>query len=186
MSEKDYKKLKTIVKIWNDYETSSNVEYGHKVLDNLNVLLELTNTLHKDNVKLPEWKIWAEPLIFKFCYHASSVINLFNGTELPFKVEDKNIVIFDEPSMFVLFRTTLENYLTFFYLFADQIDDKQKVFRNLIWRYCGLKQRVSFQIDFQEGKKKQQEELAMVERLKKEIEASEFFWNLTLSKGKKF
>lgn len=180
MSENELLRIGAILKVWREYENSSNEQYGKTVLETLHVLLTLTNSLHTDQVALPPWKIWAEPVIFKFCYHVSSLVQLFNGTALPFKKEGKDILIFDEPSMFILFRAALENYLTFFYLFTDDVTDEEKLFRSNVWRYSGFKQRARFEITSDEAKKRQEEESRIAEQLKKEIEGNCFFIPLNL------
>lgn len=174
-SESDIAKLKATIKVWQEYESTTNEEYGQVILRTVNILLELTNSLHADKIKLPSWKIWSEPIIFKLCYHVSSLIKLYSGTELPFKKNGEGLVIFDEPSVFILFRTLLENYLTFFYLFIDQVPEEEKEFRMLVWRYCGLKQRIEFVINTEKERAKQQNEESTVLNLKNEIQNNPYF-----------
>lgn len=133
------------------------------------------DSLYKDQVKLTEQKIWAEPLLFKFSYHASTLLKLFHGTELPFVVDNKELLIFDEPSALIIFRTCLENYLTFFYLYSDKIPEDQKDFRISVWRYCGLLQRQQFMISSEEAKKKQLEERELLSQLRNEIIRNKYF-----------
>ena len=174
-SENDIATLKATLKVWHDYKSSTNEEYGQVILKTVNILLELTNSLHVDQINLPSWKIWSEPIIFKFCYHVSSLVNLYSGTELPFEKDGKRMVIFDEPSVFILFRTVLENYLTFYYLFIEAIPEDEKEFRMLVWRYCGLKQRIEFIINTEKEKEKQQKEVTTVQKLKDEIVSKPYF-----------
>jgi hypothetical protein len=175
-NEKDsIQRLNTIIKVWHEWESTSNEQYIPILLKSVNILLDLTNSLHVEQVKLPSWKIWSEPIVFKFCYHVSSIALLFKGTQLPFKSDERNILIFDEPSVIILFRAALENYLTFFYLFIDDISDEEKEFRMLVWRYCGLKQRTEFVIDTEKERQKQLEEVKIVENLKTELLANSVF-----------
>ena len=164
-----------LLRFWEEYELSTNEEYVSCVEKTIGVLLELTNSLHQDDIKLPSWKIWAEPIIYKFCYHVSSLVQLFKGTELPFEHEGKKTIIFDEPSMFILFRACLENYLTFFYLFIEDIDEAEKEFRMLVWRYSSLKQRIGFKINTEEARKKQEKECILVDSLSGEIVTNKYF-----------
>ena len=144
--------LQASIKIWNEFENLPNEDYSKIISQKVNLLLELMNSLSVDKVQLPSWKIWCEALIFKLTYHSSSLLRLFQGTELPYEHQGKNILIFDEPSMLILFRSFLENYLTFFYLYGQNTDDKIKEFRNLIWRYSGTKQRTEFKITYAPAK----------------------------------
>ena len=124
---------------------------------------------------MPEWKIWHEPLLIKLCFHASSLLRIFDGTILPFDNNGKPLEVFDEASIITLLRVVTENYLTFYFLFADNITEEEKQFRVAVWKYCGLKQRSTFEISTAEAKKKQQKEVADVELLKLEIERSYSF-----------
>lgn len=174
-SESDMARLEVMIKVWGSYESSTNKEYGEVILRTVNILIKLTNSLHGDKINLIPWKTWSEPIIFKLCYHASSIIKLNSGTELPFKKNGETLIIFDEPSVFILFRTLLENYLTFFYLFIDQVAEEEKQFRMLVWRYCGLRQRTEFVINTEKERAKQQSEESTVLNLKNEIQSNLYF-----------
>ena len=83
--------------------------------------------------------------------------------------------ILDEPSIISLLRVATENYLTFFYLYCDKIDDEEKQFKLSVWRYCGIKQRVGFEVSTEAGKKKQQEETELLKTLEQEVLNSKIF-----------
>ena len=164
--------------MFNEYENLPVEEYAKVVSTKVGVLLRLINTLHEDKIQMASWKIWSEPLLFKMCYHISSLLQLCEGTILPYETNGTPVMIFDEPTISVLFRTILENYLTFYYLFADDIEDAEKEFRSLVYRYCGSMQRTQFDINSLEAREKQKKEAEFVETLWKEIKESNFYQKL--------
>jgi hypothetical protein len=98
--------LQANLKIVQEYENLFVEDYTEIVLEKLGILLNLVNTLHEDKVGLPGWKIWVEPILFKFSYHIGSFLRLYHGTHLPFKIEGEPLIIFDEPTISVLFRVS--------------------------------------------------------------------------------
>lgn len=167
--------IRASLKIWNEYELLSNEQYSKIILFKINLLLELMNSLHENSIKVDPWKIWCESTVYKLCYHSCSILKIFHGTELPYKHEEKDILIFDEPSMIIIFRAILENYLTFYYMYGSNESDELKQFRNLVWRYSGIKQRTEFEINSSEAKEKQKKEVEFLKTLKEEILKSELF-----------
>ncbi|WP_276360579.1 DUF5677 domain-containing protein [Daejeonella sp. H1SJ63] len=176
MTNNEISKLQALLKITFDSESTTNIQYGEVVLQKVNVLLELIDSLATESVKIAGWKTWSEPIVFKFCYHTCSLIHLFNGTELPVKFEGAFLKVLDEPSIIIILRTILENYLTFHYLYIDNISDEEKVFRLLVYRYSGLKQRSEFDIiNTSKAKEKQIKEGEQVQDLKDQITQSNLF-----------
>jgi uncharacterized protein DUF5677 len=168
-------KLDAVLKVWNEYESFTNEEYSEIISQKVGLLLELMNSLSVEKVKVDSWKIWCESVIYKMCYHISSILKLYKGTEIPYKHKDKNLIIFDEPSVIVLFRVILENYLTFYYLFGTETGEDIKQFRCLVWRYSGIKQRTEFKITNDTARAKQLEEIKLLESLKEEIKSNKLF-----------
>lgn len=163
------------IKIGTEYQQMSNLVYSQLVLNKIGLLIDLINSLYNDKIKMPEWKTWSEPLIVKLCFHASSMIKLFEGTELPVLSKEKKPRVIDEPTIITLLRVITENYLTFFYLYCDEIPEDEKQFRVSIWRYCGIKQRIGFEVTTDEAKNKQKQEELILEKIKTEIIGSGFF-----------
>lgn len=161
--------------IFDDREKLSNEEYINKLVKRVEVLTGLVNSLHVDKIQMPAWKTFSETILIKICFHISSLFQLFHGTELPFKHTKNKYLIFDEPSIYSLFRTITENYLTFFYLFIDDISEEEKHFRFLIYEYCGIYQRQSFAVSLPENKQKQINDAEHLKKLKAAITANDFF-----------
>lgn len=165
-----------VTDLYNKQQKLSNEEYIKKhLLKKIEILTTLSHTLHTDGIQMPAWKTYSETVIIKICFHFSSLFKLFKGTELPFKQTKNQVIIFDEPSIFSLFRTITENYLTFYYLFIDSISDEEKHFRFLIYEYCGIHQRQSFPATTNETKQKLKAESEHLNKLRTAIESSIFF-----------
>ena len=162
-----------LLKTWSDYNNKTNIEYSLDIKQKLSLLLELIDSLHVDKVEMEEWLIWSEPMIFKFVLHSSSFLQLFHGTSL--KVNELVITSFDEPTIFIMFRVIIENYLTFFYIFCDNISTEEKKFRMNVWKYSGLKQRSGFKATTEDSKLKLRNELVEIDNLKELINSSPFF-----------
>src|SRR5689334_2592047 len=118
----------TAIKVSNDLEQKPIVEYSKIVFEKIGLLLELMDSLYREDVKVPSWQIWSEPLIYKLCFHASSIVKLYEGCDIAFIEQGKLFKILDEPSIISLLRVATENYLTFFYLYSDKITDEEKQF----------------------------------------------------------
>lgn len=170
-----------INKLYSDHEVLSNEQYIDILIKKEKLLIELCHSLFEDNIQMPAWKSFSETVIIKICFHISSLFQLFRGTEFPFKQTKEKILIFDEPSIYSLFRTITENYLIFYYLFVDNIPDEEKHFRFLIYEYCGLHQRQSFTATKLEHIQRQLDDAQHLEKLKAKIKESEF---LKLVEGK--
>lgn len=171
VTEKDFVALKVIT----EYETMKNVEYSKVVLDKVGILIELMNSLHSESVKVLPSQVWAEPLIYKLSFHSVNLLKLFEGTDIPFQNNGHEVKIMDKPSIIALTRVATENFLTFNYLYSDSIGELEKQFRLSVWRYCGIKQRLEFELTTENSKKKQQEEVKLLEELKNEIINSSFY-----------
>lgn len=166
------------LKVANAVKEKTNTEYCVLVEEKISMLLELCDTLHKENIPVGE-RTWIEPLIFKLCLHASSFINVFNGIKV--NANDKTLHLFDEPTALVLFRTIIENYLTIFYLFFDTVSDEEKIYRLNVWKYSGISQRIGFTATLEKNIRQKEHDQKEFDRIKKVIIESPFF----LSEDKK-
>jgi len=166
-------KDKAAINAIESHETKTNIEYINDVLQKINLLAELVNSLHEENIQMKEWLCWSEPLIHKLIFHSSTLLKIFFGTE--FLVKETRVKVFDEPSAIILLRTVLENYLTFHYLYIDNVSDEEKIFRINVWQYCGLKQRTNFTVNSESSRSKQARETVQVGELKDIICNSDIF-----------
>lgn len=163
------------IKVMKEYEEMNSIEYSKIVLEKVGILLNLIDSLHKEKVQVPSWQIWSEALIHKLSFHAVTLLKLFEGTIIPYEDHGKNVIVLDKPSIITLLRVVTENYLTFNYLYGSSITNDEKQFRLSVWRYCGIKQRIEFDITTEDAKKKQEKEVETLNELKKEVIDSPFY-----------
>jgi hypothetical protein len=180
VTEKDF----AAIKVAKDYSELKNVEYSKIVREKVGILLRLINSLKEEDVKIPSWMVWSEALIHKLAFHSVTLLNLFEGTEIPFEVNEMKVKVLDKPSIITLLRVVTENFLTFNYLYGDCVSDEEKQFRLSVWRYCGIKQRTEFELQTQGAKNKQIEELTLLKELKNEILGSPFYGNYKIGQQK--
>jgi Family of unknown function (DUF5677) len=180
LSEKDLAVLKTL----SDYNEMNNINYSKVVLNKVSILLKLINSLFEEKVKVSTNLIWIEPLIQKLTFHSVNILKLFEGTVLPMEQNDELIKILDKPSIISLLRVITENYLTFHYLYSDNIPEEEKQFRLSVWRYCGIKQRVEFELLPTKVIEKQKREMLLLEELKNEIITSKVYTSFSNQKQK--
>jgi hypothetical protein len=173
--EKEIFNCKAASKVWRDYETNTSIAYVEKILPKVDSLIVLNNEIKVEFDK-DELFFWVDPLLAKFSFHVSSFLQLFLGTRVTIKGTE--VKIFDEPSILALFRIILENYLTFYYIFCDSDDRDEKEFRLNVWKYCGLKQRIEFDVQQEELKRKQAKEFVELASIKEKILSSQYFTKL--------
>lgn len=135
----------------------------------------MLNTYHEEQILVESWQIWIEPLVHKFGFHSSTLLSLYQGTEIVFGTQERRYKILDEPSIITLTRVVLENYLTLFYLYFSKKSKEELIFRNNVWVYSGTKQRTDFEVTTEYANERKQAELSALATYKKEIVESPFF-----------
>lgn len=120
----------------------------------------------------------AEGLGKKILNHITTARFLFEG----YKFKNFQPVI-DFSSIIVLTRAAFENYLTFHYLFVAPNNEEEKRFRFLAWVIGGL-DRTKYKPAFEEDIKKWEEEVQMIEEMRKKIEDNAFFKGLHVNNQK--
>ncbi len=162
-----------------EIEQLSNLDYIPIVNANIDTLLIMIDSIAKEKINMPESLTWIEPLIVKLCLHCSSFLSLFKGTQIPIT----NIKLQDVSSIKLLLRAITENYLTSHYLYFDNVDNEEKEFRFLVYKYCGLHQRANVKPPSTISEEHISQEREKLNLLRAKIEMSEHF--LKLEKGTK-
>lgn len=86
-------------------------------------------------------------IIDKFAIHSSSFYHLSNGIiEHNKSTESVKMRGYDMFSVNSLFRTMIENYITFNHLFVEPKSVEEKEFRFLLWKIDGLVDKSKFSI----------------------------------------
>jgi hypothetical protein len=149
--------------------------------ESLDVFAYLVNTIWQEKIKDDGWKYFAETLGIKYLIQASSLKNLFWGTNLEFNSLSKSIKVFDITSLYISIRSLIENYLTIFYLYIDDIDFEERRVRWIIYELSGLKSRQKLFVDGvlkDKNREKIENEKNKIEELKNELESYKFYSEL--------
>ena len=103
-------------------------------LDNCHkVLFGFRDILTDKDIK--KYYQFLDVILLQYQMKSLSLINLLKGTEYNRKR------FYDIPSFFILLRSLIENYLMFNYLFIQPTSKEEIIFRNLIYKRSGLKNR---------------------------------------------
>jgi hypothetical protein len=146
--------------------TASNSELLPIIKGKISILIDQLSLVKNDDENKSIFNTWLEPLVIKFAFHSLSTLSIFEGVNLRRNNSKNDLLIFDESSAIVLFRTTLENYLTSYYLFFQKIDNSEKLFRQTIWRYSGISQKLNFK-DYKPSKDELHDHEGMQNLIKK-------------------
>lgn len=97
--------------------------------------------LDKAQIKLPHlWQEFYELIAIKFRLNVYSILELYSiQDDLP-----KNIIYHDLSSIYLLNRSLLETYLTFFYCYVLPKDDEEALMNYYIFNISGLTQRLAY------------------------------------------
>lgn len=153
------------------------------IQDSLNKIIDchcdVLNSLYDAKIKFEPWKVFIETLIAKIIFTSKSILKISNGEILKSQKTSIKIEIIDTPSMYILARSVIENFLTLEYLYFNNLKDDEKEFRYKLWKISGLISRQSYTIRYKkEFEKIKTAEKEKIEVLKKEIKSSLFFKNL--------
>ena len=159
---------------------SDDLEQSRNTLNELLELLgDLSQSLHESKVIVKPWEQYFETLIHKILFHSYSISELSKGTEIKSKKIKIDTKILDTPSILILTRSIIESFLTLEYIYIENIPDEEKFFRFKLWEMSGLLSRQSFDTN---GKKdleeKKQNEKELILSIKKEIEEHPNFSDL--------
>jgi hypothetical protein len=125
---------------------------NRNVKDGLNDLRQLheafcaiVSLLHENNIELPHvWYEFYETMAIKFRLNVYSIIELYS-------IEDglpQNIIYHDLSSIYLLNRSLLETYLTFFYSFIMPESEEEGLMNYYIFKISGLVQRQAYGVKY--------------------------------------
>lgn len=108
-----------------------------------NCFAEIIGLLDKEQIKLPHiWHEYYEAIAIKFRLNINSIIELYEIEEyLP-----KHIIYHDLSSIYLLNRSLLETYLTFFYCYMLPQNNEEGLMNYYIFKISGLVHRQNYSI----------------------------------------
>jgi hypothetical protein len=151
----------------------------------LETLIILQNHWVESKIETPLWKVSLDALVSKAILHANTISYLMNGINLPNPINKETFNIIDFPSLYVLIRAQLENFLIIDYLYCQAKSDEEKEFRFTCWLYSGLLQRSKATSFTNELKEQQQKDKLRVVELKDLITSSKFYYSYLPDRDKR-
>jgi hypothetical protein len=150
----------------------------------LDVLILLQDHLVKSGIKVPNHIAHIDTLISKIIFHSNTIYHLLNGIDLEIKPEKVKTKILDIPSLYVLLRSQLENFLIFDFIYCQSKSEEETIFRYNNWLYAGYLTRRDIPAESESAKKMKESDLKEIERLKIELQNSKFFKTLSRDQQK--
>jgi hypothetical protein len=141
----------------------------------LHSLISLLDHLKESKYKFPAWVSYSEILIGKFIFNAFSLKSLCKGIEIKINSNSQTLNCIDLPSIHVLGRSLIENYLTYNYLYAQEIQEEEKFFRFKLYEHAGLKNRSFFYEILNYSETEKQEADQFLNEIKDEVENDEYY-----------
>jgi len=148
-------------------------------------LIEMTDHLHNAKTPIIFWRKHMEANLVKLSMHSSTLADILPGTTFYNPVSKTEIKYPDLPSIFLLVRAIIENYLTFYYLNV-QPENERAEFRFYLYEFAGLSSRQKFETTFpgvgeelaKELQAKKDYEAKQIQDLLSKIRANSYFSNL--------
>jgi hypothetical protein len=108
------------------------------------LLIKFIDALHSEKMECPIWQPYLATHLFKFSLLNSSLIKEFEG--ISFSRPDKNgdHKTYNISALYLLSRATIETFLLFNYLYLNNKDESQGIFRYLLYERSGLKTRQKY------------------------------------------
>lgn len=113
-----------------------------------------------------------------------SILNSVEGVTFVVNQQERKII--DIFSIYSLTRMQIESFLMIYYLYFDEIDLIERVFRYDIYKLKGLKKQSTFPVNNKENRVKKEKIISEIEELELKIQDSEFYKKLTIKEKHDF
>lgn len=178
-----YREFKAL-EIWQKYfnnDIENDYKDSRKILE---TLIDLQQTVVDAKSKMPDWKLWVDTLTIKFVLHTNTLLDISRGTLLKVQSNNKEIKLIDIPTMLVVFRSQLECFLMFDFIYVHPNCDDEKEFRYWNWKYDNLLMRKKIPAKSNFIQVQQKDDLKEIQELKEKIENSHYFKNFSKNERK--
>jgi hypothetical protein len=163
---------------------NSDLKELHKRFDETNKLIvSLTDSLYDEKVKLEFWKENIEILLVKYSFHTFTLSKILNGTEVS-NLENIHTKFRDLPTIRILIRALIENYLTIYYLTFEPENNSIGEFRYYLYKMSGLNSRQKSEVISEEHIKQKENEKIEIENLIALISNNSYFKSLKINEQK--
>lgn len=163
---------------------NKDVDYLTSSLTELNkLLISLTKHLYEEEIEQEFWKQHFEILLAKYSFTSFSLIKLLEGTKTR-DIDNNEFEFYDIPSIRILIRALIENYLTINYLFFSPKNNEEGEFRFYLYQMSGLASRQKFTVSEQKHTEQKNEEKQEIDKLIILIQNNNYFKNLSIKEQK--
>lgn len=140
---------------------------------------DVVQSLYETKPTLGIGEVYIETLLIKIIITSKSILQLSNGTNLSTINHPNQMQLIDRSSLYILTRSLIEALLTLEYLYFNTLTREEQIFRYNLWRISGFKSRQNYSENMKiEFVKKLESEKKEIEKLKNEIQQTEYYSKL--------
>lgn len=159
----------------------SEEEFPHVLSDYkkmIDIFIYLINTIVDNKIKDENWRYFAETLAVKFVLSANTFANIIEAKTIESSLARVSTKIIDVSSLYVMMRTQIENYLTYFYLYMQPDSKEVQRYRFLIYELSGYESRQKFDALTSFTANKQKTERDRIREIITELKGNDIFNSL--------
>lgn len=171
-------KNKILIKLLFDYTNKNIPSLTENLIETNKLIVTLTNSFYTDKVQFENWKQHFEILLLKYSFHSSTLILLTKGTTA-LDYQNNEMTFPDIPSIRIILRSIIENYLIVKHLFFDPKSNEEGEFRFYLYEWSGLLSKQKLGIAPDAYKKEAENDKLEIERLEKLIRENIYFQSLS-------
>ena len=140
---------------------------------------KIIQSIYDSKPELGLGEVYIETLLIKILITSKSILRLSQGIEFSILDHPEKYDIIDRTSLYILTRSIIEAFLTLEYLFINNLEREEQIFRYNLWRISGFQSRQNFADSLDEKIIKQIEtEKNKINKLKVEITKSKYYSKL--------
>lgn len=168
---------KIFLKLYNELNNRNIDSLLNDLIETNKVIISLNDSFYLDKIEIPIWKQHLEILLLKYSFHSFSLVKLLEGTTVTdfYNVEKK---FPDIPSIRIILRSIIENYLIIKHLFFDPKNDCEGEFRYYLYEWSGLIARQRLNIHAEEYRLKSEQEKKQIKEIEMLIGENLYFKSL--------
>ena len=117
----------------------------------------------------------AESLAIKLFNHSATIKYIYGGTPIP----NHQKIFFDLPSLNVIARAIIENFLVFHYVYIQPKDKEEENFRYLSYWLSGLIERQKYPLESPQGKELIENEKKIIDHIVSQLNTNRYYLALS-------
>lgn len=141
---------------------------------------EIIQSIYDSKPELGLGEVYIETLLIKILLTSKSILDLSKGIEIYTFNHPNKIELIDRPSLYILTRSIIECFLTLEYLFFNNLNREEQIFRYNLWRISGFQSRQNYYENLKpELVLKLENEKKEIEKTKSDLKNSKYYSKLT-------